>query len=61
MGDIRDVRTIDTRERKAMMNLNSKKSTQTTKENLTSKKRRHKLSTTLEIIKECQESCKNGD
>ena len=59
-GDKRDTQIIDTGERKAI-NTNRTKSTQSVKNSMNSKQRKHKLTTTLETIEECQKSCKNGD
>ena len=60
-GDKRDTQKIDTGERKAIINTNRTKSTQSVKNSMNSKQRKHKLTTTLETIEECQKSCKNGD
>lgn len=55
------IEDIDTGERKAIVNPEKTSSTQPVKEKLTLKQRRHKLTTTLDVIEACEEKCVNGD
>lgn len=61
-GQGENLKKIDTGERKAIVAQEDKEgTTQPVKEKLTLKQRRHKLTTSLDVIEECEGKCVNGD